>query len=146
MIPPAIPDGFQEKLRDYDPRLRVSWDYERNLWMLEERGMRTGQWRYVFYWCDKAADGSNIFRPLPTNPGPLLEVLAKLDFERLGVLSEADWRKFKFDTECKRMEQLRRRQKEDQDFRRQAMKARYPYHMAGRRTVELNRTGLPGKA
>ncbi len=143
MIPPAIPAGFEEKLRAYDQRLRVTWDYERNLWRLEERGMRTGQWRYVFYWADQGEGGKWSFRPLPSSPDPLLRELAKLDYERLGVLNERDWRKLQFGTENRRLQELRNRKKEESDHLRQAAKARYPHYMAGRRTVALDRTAIP---
>jgi hypothetical protein len=144
MIPPSIPDGLEAGLRDFDSGLRLDWNRQHNVWELQERGRRSGTWRYVFFWADDAGGGKWSYRPLPTSAGPILQRLAALDYERLGVLNQRDYFQIARNMESKRRDWLDNRRKEDSEARKAAMRDKYPFYMRGRRAFALNDTHVPG--
>lgn len=81
---PTAPESFLRRLREYDPRLRVSFCRRRGLWKVEEQLRNSGAWSFVCYWADGAYPDYQ-FKPLPFSPEPLFARIAHCDLQRRGT-------------------------------------------------------------
>jgi len=136
---PTIPTGFEKELRRFNPRLRVRFDLERLVWVVEERGRTDGNWYYVFLWADKDQNGRLQFRPLPETPGPIIEYLKQIDVARFERAGAGAWKAFAGELEGSRkryMESWMSKQK--QEFA-DGVKEKFAYHIKGRRSVDFGR-------
>ena len=142
------PHELQEALRAFNPRIRVRWEPERNLWLVEERGREDGRWYHVLFWADEE-DGQVYktrkfkFRPLPQTAEPIIRRLCEIDVGRIERLPKHAWRNWVESVDGQRRAFLEAKFKDDLDALREAAADKFERIVAGRRTIELNGTHLP---
>lgn len=79
---PKVPESFAERLREFDPRLRVVFNTTKRLWQVQEQ-IRDGTWTHVLFWHDGTWDKPQ-FRQLPFTPDALIREIQKRDIENHG--------------------------------------------------------------
>jgi len=71
------------ELKAFDKRLSISWNRDRNLWEVREKGARTGISHHVFFWAGGRCPNYT-YRELPDTAKPLLDRLSEIDTMRFG--------------------------------------------------------------
>lgn len=140
---PSIPTHFERDLRRFNPRLRVRFDPERLVWVVEERGRTDGNWYYVFLWADKDRNGRLQFRPLPETPGPIIEYLKQIDVARFERAGKAAWTSFMGELEGSRKRHMQSWMSKQKDEFADSVKEKFSYHIKGKRTIDLGRNKEP---
>lgn len=142
---PAIPAGFQAALERFNPRLRVRWDIERDLWLVEEQGRTDGNWYYVLFWADRDPKTMALsYRPLPETPGPILERLTEIDMARFARTPRAAWKSLVAEMDGERKQVAQARLTKQQDDTRQSVREKWAYYMKGKRTFDFGRASSSG--
>lgn len=138
---PAIPTFFEKELRRFNPRLRVRFDHERALWVVEERGRTDGNWYYVFIWADRGPKGEYLFRPLPETPGPIIEHLVEIDLSRFDRAPRAAWKSLVAEMDGGRKRFMEAELAKRKDETAQATRSKWSHFMKGKRTFDMGREG-----
>jgi len=136
---PSIPIGFERELKEFNPRLRVRWDSERNLWVVEEKGRTDGNWYYVMLWAERIGRASYQFRPLPQTAGPVIEKLVEMDMARFNRTPRAAWKSLLSQLEGSRRDYMQAHTSRQKDVMKQSVKDKWNYYMKGRRTFDMGR-------
>lgn len=140
---PSLPMGFDAALKRYSPRLRIRWDIERDVWVVEEKGRTDGQWYYVMFWADRGPGGALVFRRLPETPEPILERLAQIDVAKMDRAPKHAAKAWLARMEGQRKEYIAKEKAAQSDARKQRMHEGFAYHMRGRRGVGLDQSMVP---
>lgn len=144
---PSLPCGFQAALERFNPRLRVRWNAERDLWVIEERGRTDGVWYYVLFWADRdEATGALRFRRLPETPGPIIERLVQIDVARFERSPRSAWRSLVQQMDGERKRYIEAHLSRKQDTTKQRIKSLWRHHITGRRSFDMGAAHIKAKS